>query len=180
MRGGWALKSFNIFFDYWVGSFASSVRTGKCMAGWTQVADQGYHGGHPPSMGDITEEKNKISAFVKALLGHHTGMDEDLHHFFTANLLRHWSQFISILRDEPRGKYEDSKLEIHPFVFKIRLACQTVDVSEELFDAWCVEVRSGFFSKNMMSLPLKMCKDIPGTVIDARSFVQIAKANNDQ
>ena len=27
MRGRWALKSFNNFFDYWVGSFPSSVRT---------------------------------------------------------------------------------------------------------------------------------------------------------
>ena len=33
MRGGWALKSCNTFFDYWVGSFLSSVRTGKCMSG---------------------------------------------------------------------------------------------------------------------------------------------------
>ena len=37
MRGGWALKTFNTFFDYWVGSFASSVRTGKCMSGWTTM-----------------------------------------------------------------------------------------------------------------------------------------------
>ena len=29
MRGGWALKSFNTFFDYWVGSLPASVRTGK-------------------------------------------------------------------------------------------------------------------------------------------------------
>ena len=31
--GGWALKTFNAFFDYWAGSFPSSARTGKCMAG---------------------------------------------------------------------------------------------------------------------------------------------------
>lgn len=38
MRGGWALKSFNTFFDYWVGSFPASVRTGKMIAGWHQVS----------------------------------------------------------------------------------------------------------------------------------------------
>ena len=37
MRGGWALKAFNTFFDYWVGSLPSSVRSGKMMAGWIQV-----------------------------------------------------------------------------------------------------------------------------------------------
>ena len=37
MRGGWALKSFNTFFDYWVGSFPASVRTAKMIAGWQQV-----------------------------------------------------------------------------------------------------------------------------------------------
>ena len=34
MRGGWALKSFNTFFDYWVGSLPASVRTGKMISGW--------------------------------------------------------------------------------------------------------------------------------------------------
>ena len=37
MRGGWALKAFNTFFDYWVGSLPSSVRSGKMIAGWIQV-----------------------------------------------------------------------------------------------------------------------------------------------
>ena len=59
MRGGWALKTFNTFFDYWVGSFASSVRTGKCMSGWTTQVEQGYHGGYPPDLNDITIEKKK-------------------------------------------------------------------------------------------------------------------------
>ena len=35
MRGGWALKTFNTFFYYWQGSFISSVRSGKFLAGWT-------------------------------------------------------------------------------------------------------------------------------------------------
>ena len=37
MRGGWALKAFNTFFDYWVGSLPSSVRSRKMIAGWIQV-----------------------------------------------------------------------------------------------------------------------------------------------
>ena len=38
MRGGWALKSFNTFFDYWTGAFPSSVRSGKMIAGWRTVS----------------------------------------------------------------------------------------------------------------------------------------------
>ena len=37
MRGGWALKSFNTFFDYWTGALPSSVRSGKMLAGWRTV-----------------------------------------------------------------------------------------------------------------------------------------------
>ena len=37
MRGGWALKAFNTFFDYWVGSLPSNVRSGKMISGWRQV-----------------------------------------------------------------------------------------------------------------------------------------------
>ena len=39
MRGGWALKAFNTFFDYWVGSLPSNVRSGKMISGWRQVSN---------------------------------------------------------------------------------------------------------------------------------------------
>ena len=69
MRGGWALKSFNTFFDYWVGSFASSVRTGKCMSGWTTMNGQTYHGGYPPDLNDITHEMNRVEDFCSGTYG---------------------------------------------------------------------------------------------------------------
>ena len=81
MRGGWALKTFNTFFDYWVGSFASSVRTGKCMSGWTTTDNQTYHGGFPPDLNDITVEKSKVNAFVKALMGRHENVSSGLPRF---------------------------------------------------------------------------------------------------
>ena len=37
-RCEWALKAFNTFFDYWVGTLPSNVRSGKMIAGWRQVS----------------------------------------------------------------------------------------------------------------------------------------------
>ena len=71
MRGGWALKSFNTFFDYWVGSYASSIRSGKALAGWISPTANGYHGGTPPTMKDISTDDDKIDKFVSELMGHH-------------------------------------------------------------------------------------------------------------
>ena len=68
MRGGWALKSFNTFFDYWVGSYAASERTGKILAGWTSRSDNGYHGGHPPSMNDIETMKDSVPFFCSIFI----------------------------------------------------------------------------------------------------------------
>ena len=42
MRAGWALKAFNTFFDYWVGSLPGNVRCGKMIAGWRTVSDYDY------------------------------------------------------------------------------------------------------------------------------------------
>ena len=78
MRGGWALKSFNTFFDYWVGSLPASVRTGKLIAGWRQVLGQGYHGGSPPTLDDIVEEKEKVERFVDQWLGIHVHVNKKM------------------------------------------------------------------------------------------------------
>ena len=34
VRGGWTLKYFNAFFDYWVRSLPSSLRTHIMISGW--------------------------------------------------------------------------------------------------------------------------------------------------
>ena len=105
MRGGWALKSFNTFFDYWVGSFPASVRTGKLIAGWTQVLGQGYHGGTPPILDDIVDESDKVDNFVHQWLGIHIHVDDKIKKLLVANMLRHWEETIDIISKEPSGKY---------------------------------------------------------------------------
>ena len=63
-----------MFFDYWFGYFASSVRAVKYMAGWTYINNQIYQSVYLPLLSDINTDKQLIDFFVDALLGHHRNM----------------------------------------------------------------------------------------------------------
>ena len=69
MRGEWALKLFNTYFDYWVGLFPSSVGTIKYMSSWTYNIEEIFHGGYSPTLYDITGDKDIVVKFVNALMG---------------------------------------------------------------------------------------------------------------
>ena len=71
MRTGWVLKSFNTFFDYWVRSLPSSVRSGKMIPGWTIVFIQGIHGSNTPKIDNIRTERIKLDEFTRHLIGRH-------------------------------------------------------------------------------------------------------------
>ena len=130
MRGGWALKSFNTFFDYWVGSLPASVRTGKLIAGWRQVLGQGYHGGSPPTLDDIVDERDKVGKFVDQWLGIHVHVDENLKRLLVANMLRHWTETKDIISKEPSGIYDGDDYVKHPFFAKVKEVCHYSGISQ--------------------------------------------------
>ena len=156
MRGGWALKSFNTFFDYWVGSYAASERTGKILAGWTTRSDNGYHGGHPPSMNDIETMKDSVPFFVQSLFGHHLHVSEEMQLFFCANLLRHWPQFRRVVESEPRGAFVGNNFTKHPFVHQVEIARAAAHISPSDFEKWVEEINKGFIQNNINCIPLKV------------------------
>ena len=120
--GGRAIKIFNTFFDYWVGSFPSSVRTGQYMAGWAHTNDQVYHGSYLSLLSDINTEKHLVDGFVKALLGHHTYVCKELQYILLLIYYAIGKKLISILKDDPRNKYAGDKLEYSIYVYKFRVA----------------------------------------------------------
>ena len=180
MRGGWALKSFNTFFDYWVGSYASSIRSGKALAGWISPTANGYHGGTPPTMKDISTDDDKIDKFVSELMGHHIHVSVSMQKYFIANLLRHWNQLICALRQEPNKKWLGEKVNNHPFICKVQIAMRRVGGNISTLDKWVEEITAGFVTKNYLALPIHMCINKPGVVIDTRGFIEIANGMSTQ
>ena len=87
---------------------------------------------------------------------------------------------IGALKDEPLDKYMGDKLESHTFSYKFRVALDISGVSKEVFKIWRDDTTTGFIARNTISLPIKECDKIIGVMIDTRSFVEIAKANNEQ
>ena len=182
MRGGWELKSFNTFFDYWVGSFPASVRSGKMIAGWTQVYGQGYHGGVPPTFDDVEEEREKVPHFIASLLGHHLHICPKLKMLLVANLLRHWNETVEIIRKEPKGRYENDKYNAHPFISQVKRACYNSNISDKTFDGWVETIRKGFIRRNIISMDKANCEEVGyGNVsIDGRSFLEVTESNSKQ
>ena len=87
---------------------------------------------------------------------------------------------MSVLKNEPRGKYDGEKINDHNFVHKCNEARNIARVTTEAFTSWCDEVTTGFTARNMMSLPIKMCENMPGVMIDTRTFIEIVKLNQQQ
>ena len=87
---------------------------------------------------------------------------------------------VGVLKDKPLNKYTGDKLESHTFVYKFRAALDDYGVSKEVFDTWYDDVTTGFIARNMISLSIKECEEIPGVMIDTRSFIEISQANNEQ
>ena len=116
------MKSFNTFFDYWVGSFPSSVRSGKMISGWTTMLNQGIHGGNPPNLNMIMTDKEKLAPFVMEVLGRHLHVNVDVQELVVANLLRHWDETLDVISNEPNGNYIGVNINTHPFVHAVHTA----------------------------------------------------------
>ena len=178
MRAGWVLKSFNTFFDYWVGSFPSSVRSGKQISGWTTMLDNNIHGGNPPNLNAIKTDKDKLATFVMELLGRHVHLNVDVHELIIANLLRHWDEILDVISNEPNGKYIGVKINTHPFVHTVHTALNICNITMGTFKVWVEELRRDFIAKNIFSMSPNELNEIDYECeIDARAFTETVRGN---
>ena len=57
-RGGWELKNLHSFFDYWFGTFKSTIVSGKALMWWRKIKTSDTpEGGHFSLLCDICESK---------------------------------------------------------------------------------------------------------------------------
>ena len=114
-RAGWVVKNFHTFFDYWVCTHESMVKSGRAIYDWP-VDD----GGIPPTMDSIKTSREKINPFVSNLLGRHVRVNEEVKYMLVANGLRFYNNFREILANEPLGTYEKDVSSKHKFCNQVR------------------------------------------------------------
>ena len=150
------------------------------IAGWTQVMGQGYHGGVPPTLDDIFDEKDKVDKFVQSLLGHHIHIDMDMKKLLVANMLRHWKEIIDVIQKEPKGRFKDEGWKGHPYIAQVLTACYYSNITEEVLDGWVEVVRHGFIQRNILSMAKAECEEVgyENINIDGRSFLEVMEANS--
>ena len=96
------------------------MKTGKVMAGWsTGENDSQFTSGCPPNLKDIKTDIEKVDGFVETLLGNYKEVKPQIKRMLVANVLRFWKDFIQVISQEEKGKYQ--KVSNHPFVQKVSL-----------------------------------------------------------
>ena len=75
------------------------------------------------------------------------------------------------------GKYEGEKINYYSFVYKFNDVYNIAGITHAVFFSWYEDVKGGFMARNMVSLPIKMCKNMHDVMIDTRAFMEITKAN---
>ena len=107
-RAGWVMKSFHSFFDYWQGTVASMIITGKRVSGWN-TGNRGcdsYTSGCPPTMEDTGASKQQIDCFINHLLGHQKHVSKEVKQVITAVGILRWDDLLTFLYSEPSGMYQ--------------------------------------------------------------------------
>lgn len=122
------MKSFHTFFDYWMSTKTSMMKSGRVLYNWPK-----NEGGIPPTFDHIKDAtaKKKVRVFVDALLGQHSGISKELKYIFAANGVRFFADFLKVLEDEPTGKFANKGLDFKKqndmFTNKVRIQNYFVD-----------------------------------------------------
>jgi hypothetical protein len=175
-RTGWAVRGTLTIFDYVTGSERMSQQAGKVVSNWHSKAGDIILGGQPPKLQDITTNHEQLEDFVGILFAYDYGDDDwspSIRNLLVSSLLRHYEEFVSIIKSHPENTYND--LNHHRFVHCVKDALKGANVSQETFDAWQLEIRLGFASRNAPALPIEALRNqypkiVDNFYIDTRTF----------
>jgi hypothetical protein len=164
-RTGWAVRGTLTIFDYVIGSERLSQQAGKVVSNWHSKAGDTILGGQPPKLQDITTNSEQLDDFVNILFAYDKDRDwpSSIRNLLVSSLLRHYEEFISIIKSHPEAAYIPSH---HPFVHRVNDALRSAKVSQETFEAWKLEIRHGFASRNAPALPIEALRNQAPKVVD--------------
>jgi hypothetical protein len=179
-RSGWEVKGVHSLFDYVVGTQVMSQTAGKAVCNWTTKIGDSVFGGMPPTLKDVTCEKEKLYLFSEMIFLHDRDRHwkESVRHLIVAALLRHYDDVLEKLRERPDiNTVYGENLMGHAFVYKIRQYLQDLQVSDATFNMWKKQIREGFLVRNMPAIPYEQFPyqlgELPsrGILLDPRCFL---------
>lgn len=152
-RTGWELRGVDTLFEYISGSFVMEMQAGKAVSQWKAKIADTVVGGVPPSIFDITIERELFEKFMGYLFANDTEYvwRPGVRALLVGSLLRHYDELIDILEKHPD---KDFVIDDHPFVARVKHALLLAGVSEAVFNEWKKQVAIGFFNRNLPGLPI--------------------------
>ena len=153
-RAGWALKTFNTFFDYWVTSKSSMTKSGKVLSGWKvgeSVLD--FASAVPPTFATSELTKVQIDVFVSSLIGDNDYVHPELKLLLVANAMRWYKEFIELLEKEPSQRYVQDVNQKHPFAIAVERARIAAGLDKAAFDKMQTDIEMGFYRANAYHIP---------------------------
>ena len=152
-----------------------SQQAGKVVSNWHSKAGDTILGGQPPKLQDITTNHEQLDDFVNILFAFDKDDDwsSSIRNLLVSSLLRHYGEFASIIKSHPGNIYSDTNH--HPFIHRVNDALRGATVSQETFDAWQLEIRYGFASRNAPAMPIEALRNhapklVDNFYIDTRTF----------
>lgn len=165
-RTGWAVRGTLTIFDYVIGSERMSQQAGKVVSNWHSKVGDTILGGQPPKLQDVNTNHDQLDDFVNILFAY--DKDDDwsppIRNLLVSSLLRHYGEFVSIIKSHPNDLY--SNVNHHRFVHRVNDALRGANISQETFEAWQLEIRHGFASRNAPALPIEALRDQSPKVVD--------------
>ena len=153
-RAGWALKTFNTFFDYWVTSKSSMAKSGKVLSGW-KVGESllDFASAVPPTFATSDLTKVQIDLFVSSLIGDNNCVHPELKLLLVANAMRWYKEFIELLQKEPSQRYVQDVNQKHPFAIAVERARIAAGLDKAAFDKMQTDIEMGFYRANAYHIP---------------------------
>ncbi len=176
-HAGWALKTFNTFFDYWVTSKSSMAKSGKKVLSNWKVGESllDFASGVPPTFGTSELRRDQIDLFVESLVGHNKHVHPELKLLLVANSVRWYKEFIELLNKEPSQRYVQDVNQRHPFAIAFERARISARLDETGFQKMQADVEMGFYRANAYHIPdflAKLGNDEPAMSIPSTTTLR--------
>jgi hypothetical protein len=177
-RVGLIWRAVSTMFDYLFPSKTGDRRSGRVLSGWNYRVNDNYYGGAPPTLEDILDDKELAKTTAEFFFHQHiqAGLDKKVGHLLFASILFNYERFVSLINDEPHGKYSQN---LHPFVRKVKEKFETMGLDAEKIGSWTTNIRTQYINRNLLGLPMSCipAAHLSSFLIDGRTFQDLMAHN---
>jgi len=165
-RTAWAVRGTCTIFDCVTGSERMSQQAGKVVSNWHSKVGDTILGGQHPKLQDMNTNHDQLDDFVNILFSWENDDDwsPPIQNLSVSSLLRCCGEFLSIIKSHPNDLCDN--MNHHRFIHRVNNASRGTNVPQETFEAWQLEIRHEFASRNIPALPTEALRDQSPKVVD--------------